>query len=124
MKNKYHRTTIYELGSSESICLDVEIEYRLQPAEAQTHEYPGCPASIDFEDVVVLFFIGDVHTVDLSNRRDWGRDVDAIAYQILSDNWDEYADEISDHLLGIEDDARESAYESRMDIRRELEGEF
>lgn len=120
----YHKTTIDELGSSDSISLDVEIECSLQPAEARTHDCPGCPASIELENAIGLVFYGEEYTVDLSQRRDWGRDVDAIAYQILSYNWDGYEEEIREHLLGIDEAARDSAYESRMEIRRELEGEI
>ena len=117
----YHRTTIDDFLVSQKVTLDVEIKCDFQPAESSIPNYPGCAASVQLEDVTAIRIRSPKFDVVLTNGSDWQPGLNKEAFACVEYYWERFSAEILEHLNGLEEAACESAYESRMERRRELE---
>lgn len=109
----FHRTTIDDLGILGTLSIDVEIKCDIYKAEPQTWDYPGWPAVAELESVTALRIHSDRIDVDLTQRADWQPDFSKIAHDLIENSWEEYSEEILEHIAGIEEYAREADYEAR-----------
>ena len=98
--------TLEELGKGLNGCVECEVEIDVQPGEAQTWDYQGCPPSSELCSVVVTEYVSDTHEVKRADRPDWFEWLDEVVRGILEDSWDEHQESVFEDLAAAEEDTR------------------
>lgn len=103
-------TFFLEVGEHEIV---VEADCWINPAEQETRDYPGCPASVELGEVRVISFN------DVSRREDWFPILDKIAEQTLLEDWEEHEKAILQEADDRHQAALDDYWEAKIQEQRE-----